>query len=117
MTNSTTKQSPTKATTQSFTEIEEIQDDVVLMRDFSAVTVVEVGAVNFWLLSQDEQVSMIQSYSNLLNSLSFPVQILIVSKKWTSRFTLNTFRNVCGINRMHSNKKDFKATKILLRIR
>ena len=81
MTNSTTKQSPTKAPTQSYTEIEEIQDDVVLMRDFSAVTVVEVGAVNFWLLSQDEQVSMIQSYSNLLNSLSFPVQILIVSKK------------------------------------
>ncbi len=81
MTNSNTKQTPTKATTQSFTEIEDVQDDIVLMKDFSAVTVVEVGAVNFWLLSQDEQVSMIQSYANLLNSLSFPVQILIVSKK------------------------------------
>ncbi len=77
----TTKQSPIKATTQSFIEIEEIQDDIVLMRDFSAVTVLEVGAVNFWLLSEDEQTSIIQSYANLLNSLSFPVQILIVSKK------------------------------------
>lgn len=81
MTDSSTKQSPIKATTQSFIEIEEIQDDIVLMKDFSAVTVLEVGAVNFWLLSQDEQTSMIQSYANLLNSLSFPVQMLIVSKK------------------------------------
>jgi len=73
--------SPVKASTQSFIEIEEIKDDVVLMKDFSAATVVEVGAVNFWLLSTEEQSSMIYAYSELLNSLSFPVQILIMSKK------------------------------------
>ncbi len=73
MIKSSTKQSPIKATTQSFIEIEEIHDDVVLMKDFSAVTVLEVGAVNFWLLSEDEQIGMIQAYANLLNSLSFPV--------------------------------------------
>ena len=73
--------SPVKASTQSFIEIEEIKDDVVLMKDFSAATVVEVGAVNFWLLSTEEQTSMIYAYSGLLNSLSFPVQILIISKK------------------------------------
>ncbi|OGK53229.1 hypothetical protein A2970_00985 [Candidatus Roizmanbacteria bacterium RIFCSPLOWO2_01_FULL_44_13] len=73
--------SPVKASTQSFIEIEEIKDDVVLMKDFSAATVIEVSAVNFWLLSTEEQSSMIYSYAGLLNSLSFPVQILIVSKK------------------------------------
>ncbi|MFA6017010.1 MAG: hypothetical protein WC744_02905 [Patescibacteria group bacterium] len=73
--------SPVKASTQSFIEIEEIKDDVVLMKDFSAATVIEVGAVNFWLLSTEEQSSMIYAYSELLNSLSFPVQILIVSKR------------------------------------
>jgi len=73
--------SPVKASTQSFIEIEEIKDDVVLMKDFSAATVIEVGAVNFWLLSTEEQSSMIYAYSELLNSLSFPVQILILSKK------------------------------------
>lgn len=73
--------SPIKASTQSFIEIEEIKDDIVLMKDFSAATVVEVGAVNFWLLSTEEQSSMIYAYSELLNSLSFPIQILIVSKK------------------------------------
>ncbi|KKP86521.1 MAG: hypothetical protein UR89_C0021G0023 [Candidatus Roizmanbacteria bacterium GW2011_GWA2_35_8] len=73
--------SPIKASTQSFIEIEEIKDDVVLMKDFSAATVIEVSAVNFWLLSSEEQSSMIYSYAGLLNSLSFPVQILIISKK------------------------------------
>ncbi len=73
--------SPIKASTQSFIEIEEIKDDVVLLKDYSAACVVEVGAVNFWLLSTEEQTSMIYSYAGLLNSLSFPVQILIISKK------------------------------------
>jgi len=73
--------SPIKASTQSFVEIEEIKDDIVLMKDFSASCVIEVGAVNFWLLSSEEQTSMIYSYAGLLNSLSFPVQILIISKK------------------------------------
>lgn len=73
--------SPIKATTQQFTNIEDIRDDIVLMYDYSAVVVIEVGAVNFWLLSTEEQESMIYAYGSLLNSLSFPVQILILSKK------------------------------------
>lgn len=73
--------SPVKASTQSFIEIEEIKDDVILMKDFSAACVIEVSAVNFWLLSTEEQNSMIYAYAGLLNSLSFPVQVLIVSKK------------------------------------
>ncbi len=73
--------SPVKASTQSFIEIEEIRDDIILMRDHSAATVIEVGAVNFWLLSPEEQEGTISTYGNILNSLSFPVQILILSKR------------------------------------
>ena len=39
--------SPVKASTQSFIEIEEIKDDVVLMKDFSAAAVIEVGQSTF----------------------------------------------------------------------
>lgn len=73
--------SPLKSSTQAFTEIEDIREDIVLLRDFSAVCVIEVGAVNFWLLSAEEQSAMIYAYSSLLNSLSFPVQVLILSKR------------------------------------
>src|SRR3989339_1246750 len=73
--------SPVKASTQAFIEIEEIKDDIVLMKDYSAATVLEVSAVNFWLLSTEEQQSIIYAYAGLLNSLSFPIQILILSKR------------------------------------
>ncbi|MDO8497034.1 MAG: hypothetical protein Q7S61_00625 [bacterium] len=73
--------SPVKSTTQHFIEIEDVKDDILLTKDSSAAIVVEVGAVNFWLLSQEEQLSMIYAYSSLLNSLSFPVEILILSKR------------------------------------
>src|SRR3989337_182673 len=73
--------SPVKASTQAFVEIEEIRDDIILMKDFSAAVIIEVGAVNFWLLSAEEQSAMIYAYAGLLNSLSFPTQILILSKK------------------------------------
>jgi hypothetical protein len=73
--------SPIKGTTQDFIEIEDVMDDIVLIRGNAAATIIEVGAVNFYLLSSEEQNSIIYAYSNLLNSLSFPVQIVILSKK------------------------------------
>lgn len=73
--------SPIKASTQQFVEIEEIRDDIVLLKDLSVCVVIEVGAVNFWLLAAEEQNSIIYAYAGLLNSLSFPTQILILSKK------------------------------------
>jgi len=72
--------SPKRASTQSFIAIEEVRDDIILMKDYSAVTVIEVGAVNFWLLSAEDQMAMIYSYGSLLNSLSFPAQVVIISK-------------------------------------
>ncbi len=73
--------SPVRSSTQQFIELEDVRDDILLMKDHSAAIIIEVGAVNFWLLSQEEQGSIIYAYGSLLNSLSFPAQILILSKK------------------------------------
>ena len=73
--------SPIKGSTQDFLEIEDVIDDVVLLKGNSAASIIEVGAVNFYLLSAEEQNSMIYAFSGLLNSLSFPVQMVIISKK------------------------------------
>ena len=70
-----------KATTQKFTEIEDIIDDVVLLSFGNACLVIEATATNFPLLSEEERLAKIYSYTTLLNSLSFPIQILIRSKK------------------------------------
>ena len=69
------------STTQDFTQIVDIQSDVVFFKDRSACMIMEVSSVNFFLLSQDEQNARIYGYMALLNSLSFPIQIVIVSRK------------------------------------
>jgi len=70
-----------QASTQKFIEIVDIIDDIVILSGGNACLVIEVKAANFELLSKEEQDAVIGSYANLLNSLSFSIQVLIRSKK------------------------------------
>lgn len=69
------------ASTQKFTEIQDIREDIVILKGQNASTVIEVTSTNFALLSQQEQDTKLFSYASLLNSLSFPIQIIIRNKK------------------------------------
>src|SRR3989344_320972 len=69
------------ATTQQHLNIEDIQSDLLLLKNGAAAMVLQTSAVNFGLLSEPEQDAIIYAYAALLNSLTFPVQILIRSKK------------------------------------
>lgn len=71
---------PIRASTQQFTEIEDIMENIVMFVDGSCALIISVAAVNFSLLSANEQETIIYSYANLLNSLSFPIQVLVRSK-------------------------------------
>lgn len=72
---------PIRSSTQNFIEIEDVDHDIVLFVDGSAALVIATTAVNFGLLSEKEQESLIFAYAGLLNSLSFPVQIVIKSQQ------------------------------------
>ncbi|OGK24197.1 hypothetical protein A3H80_04135 [Candidatus Roizmanbacteria bacterium RIFCSPLOWO2_02_FULL_37_19] len=72
---------PVKSSTQNFVEIEAIKDDILMLRDYSCCVIIESGTVNFGLLAEDEQRAMIYSYAQLLNSLSFAIQIVVLSKR------------------------------------
>jgi len=69
------------ASTQKFIEIIDVVEDVVVLKGGNACLVVEVKATNFALLSAEEQDAKIYAYASLLNSLSFPIQIVIRSKR------------------------------------
>ena len=69
------------ASTQSHLDIEDIVDDLVLLKDGGAALILQTTAVNFGLLSETEQDATIYAYASLLNSLTFPVQIVIRSKR------------------------------------
>lgn len=67
--------------TQSFTEIVDIREDIVIMKGGNACLIIELQATNFALLSSEEQDAKVYGYAGLLNSLSFPVQVVIRSEK------------------------------------
>jgi len=70
-----------KASTQEHLDILDIRDDFVVLKSGDVIAVIEAGAVNFDLLSEREQDAMIEAYSGLLNSLSFPIQVVVRSQK------------------------------------
>lgn len=74
-------QSEIKASTQEHLEIDDIVDDIVLLKSGGASIVIQTTAVNFGLLSEGEQDAIIYAYAGLLNSLSFPMQIIVRSKR------------------------------------
>jgi len=73
------KKNALKGTTQDHLPIEDITDNMVILKDGSCTYIFEVSSVNFDLLSEREQEAMIYAYASLLNSLSFPMQVFIHS--------------------------------------
>lgn len=70
-----------KASTQDHLDIENITDDLVILKTGWVALVMSTTAVNFDLLSEAEQDATIYAYGAFLNSLSFPIEILVRSKK------------------------------------
>ncbi len=67
--------------TQQFIEVAEIKDDIVFLENKSAVLIIQTSGVNFELLSQAEKQAVLGAFSALLNSLTFPVQLIVRSEK------------------------------------
>lgn len=75
------KKSSHAGSTQKFTEIIDIIDDIVILPASNACLVIEVTPSNFALLSKEEQDAKVYAYAALLNSLSFPIQIIVQNKR------------------------------------
>lgn len=70
-----------KASTQEHLDVYTIKNHLVYLKDGSVALVLKTTAINFNLLSEEEQDATIYAYAALLNSLSFPIQILIRSQR------------------------------------
>ena len=67
--------------TQSTLQLSEVRDNMVIMIDGSMRAVVACRSINFDLMSEREREGVEYSYQNFLNSLNFPVQILVRSQR------------------------------------
>jgi hypothetical protein len=78
--------------TKDFIPVTRVEQDTVILNDGSVAMVLQTSAVNFDLLSQQEQLAIIGSFAAFLNSLSFSIQILIRSKKLDISHYLSTLK-------------------------
>jgi len=67
--------------TQEFVPIKEIRDGVVLLKDGGLRSLILANSVNLSLKSAEEQRATIMQFQNFLNTLDFPVQISVQSRK------------------------------------
>jgi len=73
--------STSQISTQEHLEIEDIIDDLVLLKNGMVSLVMQTTAVNFELLSEREQDAKITAFAGLLNSLTFQMQIVIKTER------------------------------------
>jgi len=69
------------AETKELVDVEDIVDDIVIFKKGNCAIILESTSLNFGLLSEKEQEAVIASYAALLNSLNFPIQILIKNER------------------------------------
>ncbi len=69
------------ATTQRFLPVAEIRNNTILLKNGGIRAVIQVEALNFNLKSELEQQAIISGYGSFVNTLSFPLQIIIRSSK------------------------------------
>lgn len=70
-----------KPSTQAYLQIAEVKDGTVILKDGTLRAVLMVGSINFALKSEEEQQALISAYVSFLNSLDFPMQIVVQSRQ------------------------------------
>lgn len=67
--------------TQEFVPIERVRDGVIILKTGEIRAVLITNSLNLGLKSEDEQQAVLSQFQNFLNSLDFPVQFFIQSRK------------------------------------
>lgn len=86
-------------------DVQEIRDDVIALKSGSLRAVLSASSINFDLKSTEEQEAVIYQYQSFLNSLDFPLQIVVNSRKFNIKPYLHLLE-----------EKEKKHTNELLRI-
>ena len=72
---------PDIASAKQFLAIDTIREDVIVLKEGGLRMILMCSSLNFALKSADEQDAITYQYQNFLNSLDFPLQFVIHSRK------------------------------------
>ena len=76
-----TPDKPIVTSTQDKIPVADVVQDMIIYKNGGAALVLESTSLNFGLLSDMEQQAVIAAYAALLNSFTFPIQIVVRSKR------------------------------------
>ncbi|MDD5769383.1 MAG: TraC family protein [Candidatus Gracilibacteria bacterium] len=82
------------SSTQRYLPFSQIRDNLIIMKDSSLRVVLKCSTINFLLKSAEEQDSIIMSFQRFLNSIDFPIQIMVRSTKLDIEAYLNKLKNL-----------------------
>lgn len=68
--------------TQDFIPIKEIRDGIVVLEDGSLRAILLASAINIALKSADEQQAIVMQFQGFLNSIEFPIEISVQSRRY-----------------------------------
>jgi len=80
-------------TIQNYMKISQIRNDTIILKNGGLRAVIEIEALNFNLKSETEQKAIIAGYESFVNTLTFPVQIVVRSTKMNIDPYLLNLRN------------------------
>ncbi len=69
------------ASTQDFLQFDKIKDGIIILKNKGLRATLMISSINFSLKSADEQNAILSQFQNFLNSLDFPCQIIVTSRK------------------------------------
>lgn len=75
------KKKKSMPSTQAHLYISEIKEGVAVLKDGTLRKVLMTSSINFALKSEDEQNALISAYVGFLNSIDFPLQIVVQSRQ------------------------------------
>ncbi len=81
---------PTSSPTQEFVPIKEVRGGTIVLKDGGLRAIVAVSSINLSLKSADEQMATISQFQSFLNSVDFPMQIVVQSRRLDIRPYLAT---------------------------
>lgn len=87
--------------TQDFIRIENVEDDVLILKDGGLRQIIMVSGINLDLMSEEDKSTILSLYQRFLNSLDFPIQILIHSRKFNID---NYIKNIENLEKIEQNE-------------
>ncbi|MBW2995653.1 hypothetical protein KY312_04835 [Candidatus Woesearchaeota archaeon] len=92
-----------------FLEIDEISDDVVILKNGAMLAVLRIKPVNFERMNEKNQQKIISAYRHWIESLTYPVQIVARTVNTDVNETMNIFRSTTE-KHIKESSKDFKES-------